>query len=112
MGYSFGLRFFITQHIRDEQLLISLKNYFGCGEYKPRKGQLAGDFHVNKLSDIIYKVIPLLNKYPIHGVKVLDFSYFCKAAELIKNEQHLTEEGSKLLFKMKEGMNKRGVMSQ
>lgn len=112
IGYSFGLRFFITQHIRDEQLLISLKNYFGCGEYKPRKGQLAGDFHVNKLSDIIEKVIPLLNKYPLHGVKALDFSYFCKAAELIKSEKHLTVKGSELLFEMREGMNNRGKTSQ
>lgn len=110
IGYSIGLRFFITQHIRDEQLLISLKNYFGCGEYKPRKGQLAGDFHVNKLSDIIDKVIPLLNKYPLHGVKALDFSCFCKAAELIKSEKHL--KGSELLFKMKEEMNNRGEISQ
>ena len=102
LGYFIGLRFFITQHVRDEELLGNLKNYFGCGEYVQRKDQLAGDFHVNKLSDIIEKVIPLLRKYPIQGVKALGFENFCQAAELIRNGKHLTVKGSELIFKLKE----------
>ena len=105
MGYSFGLRFMITQHVRDEQLLRSLKNYFGCGEYKQMKGKLAGNFHVNKISDISEIIIPFLNKYPLHSIKALDFSDFCKAAELIKNGKHLTKEGSDLLVEIKKGID-------
>ena len=104
-GYSVGLRFFITQHIRDEQLLMNFKEYFGCGEYKQRKGFLAGDFNVNKISDISDIIIPFLSKYPIYGIKANDFKDFCKALELIKNENHLTKEGLELLIKLKNEMN-------
>lgn len=107
LGYSFGLRFKITQHVRDEQLLRNLKNYFGCGEYKQRKSQLVGDFQVNKISDISEIIIPFLKKYPLQGIKALDFLDFCKAAELIKSEKHLTKEGSELLVMLvlKKGMD-------
>jgi hypothetical protein len=39
------------------------------------------------------KVIPLLKKYPIHGVKAENFENFCEIDELMKNKAHLTEEG-------------------
>jgi hypothetical protein len=105
IGYSIGLRFLITQHIRDEQLLISFKNYFGCGEYKQRKGQLAGDFNVNKTSDIFNIIIPFFEKYPLYGIKALNYLNFCKAAEIIKSEKHLSPAGLDLLIKLKNDMN-------
>jgi len=36
IGYSIELRFIITQHIRDEQLMNSLVLYFGCGKVYPK----------------------------------------------------------------------------
>lgn len=106
IGSSFALRFKITQHVRDKQLLLSLKDYFGCGEFRQRNGVLAGDFWVNKLSDILEKVIALLKRYPIYGIKALDFADFCKAGQLIKNQEHLTIKGSVLILKLKKGMNR------
>jgi hypothetical protein len=62
----------MTQHIRDEQLLISFLDYFGCGKYRQRKGGLsrkARDFFVNRFTDLSQKIIPFFDKYPIMGVK-------------------------------------------
>jgi LAGLIDADG endonuclease len=67
------LVFQITQHTRDEELLQSFINYFGCGRYRERLGGLAGDFNVSKLSDITEKILPFFEKYPILGVKAKDF---------------------------------------
>jgi hypothetical protein len=63
----------ITQHTRDEQLLLSLIDYFGCGRYRLRKGGLAGDFVVSRLSDLTEKIIPFFEKYPVIGVKKENF---------------------------------------
>jgi hypothetical protein len=44
-------------------------------------------------SDIINKIIPFFDQYPILGIKSLDFADFKKVAELVKNKEHLTESG-------------------
>ena len=45
-------------------------------------------------------------KYPIVGVKALDFSDFCKASKLIKDKAHLTEKGLENIRLIKAGMNR------
>ena len=104
------LVFQITQHNRDEQLMKSLVSYFGCGRYVSQKKEF-GYFIVTKFSDITEKIIPFFNKYQVVGVKALDFSDFCKAAELIKNKDHLTKKGIDKIHLIKAGMNTKRITS-
>lgn len=61
-GGQVRLSFYITQHLRDEQLMISLVKFFGCGAvYKNRE---TFRYLVSKFSDIHEKIIPFL-KYPV-----------------------------------------------
>lgn len=50
-------------------------------------------------------MIPFFFKYPIAGIKYLDFQDFCKVANIMKEKGHLTIEGSDAILKIKEGMN-------
>jgi hypothetical protein len=50
-------------------------------------------FTVSKLSDIINIIIPFFEKYPIQGVKALDFAAFCEISKLMKKKEHLNDEG-------------------
>jgi len=70
-----------------------------------RKEGEAGNFIVERLSDLTEKIIPFYDKYRIHGVKALDFADFCKAAEIMKVKGHLTESGLEELRLIKAGMN-------
>ena len=98
------LFFIIVQHERDENLMRSLINFFNCGEvYK--KGETF-HFQVSKFDDITQKIIPFFKKYPIHGMKALDFHDWCKAAELIMDKKHLTAEGLEKIKKIKAGINR------
>lgn len=72
-------------------------NYLGCGYLSVRNDII--DFHVTKFSDIVEKIIPFFNKYPLLGVKQKDFEDFKLVASIISNKKHLTEEG---LLKIKE----------
>ena len=104
VGFQVILVFVITQHLRDQQLLISIKEYLGCGNlYKNRE---IFEFKVSKLSDILNKILPFFKRYPIIGVKALDFADWCKVAELMKEKKHLTKEGLEEIYKIKVGMNK------
>jgi hypothetical protein len=60
---------------------------------------------VSKISDINNKIIPFFIKYPIIGIKRLDFEDFCKVAVLIQDKAHLTIEGLEKIRKIKGGMN-------
>ena len=97
------LKFQLTQHSRDEQLMESLIKYLDCGNiYKIRN---AFDFQVTKFDDITQKIIPFFKKHHILGVKAWDFSDFFKVAEMMKNKEHLTPEGLEKIKKIKAGMN-------
>ena len=103
IGYRVELVFQVTQHSPDEKLLRRIISYLICGNvYKKRD---TFNFEVSKFCDITDKIIPFFKKYPIRGVKALDFEDFCWAAELIKEKKHLTAEGLEEIRKIKAGMN-------
>lgn len=101
------LKFVVVQHIRDIALLESFVDYLDCGRIEIDTKKNISCFLVTKISDIIEKVIPFFNKYSIKGDKALDFADFCKAAQIIKNKEHLTSEGFNKIQVIKAGMNRR-----
>jgi len=63
-------------------------------------------------SDVLNKVIPFFNKYPVLGVKSLDFADFKGVAELVQKKEHLSAEGLMKITKIAEGMNLDRVLKQ
>jgi len=106
IGEKVRLRFQISQHSRDEALLKSFIEYFDCGNYYPRSLQNVGDFVLTNFSDIHSKILPFFGKYPIYGVKGLDYIDICKLAKLIKNKARLTTSGLDQIKKIKAEMNR------
>lgn len=106
-GFGINLKFQITQHVRDIDLMNKIVQYLNCGSYKLRSNKLAGDFLVMKsfAADINEKIIPFFKEHSPQGVKSLDFSDFCKVAEIIKTNDHLTEKGLEQIKLIKSGMN-------
>jgi len=104
-GFQVLLNFKITQHLRDEQLLQSFIGFLGCGNYS-RLNKDAGDFVVNRLSDLTNKIIPFFKKYPILGIKSKDFEDLKIVAELMSNKEHLTALGLEKIKQIKLGMNR------
>jgi hypothetical protein len=101
-----GLRHLITQGSRDEIILKGLVDYLGCGKINAVSNQDVYNFTVSRISDITDKIIPFYSTYRIEGVKALDFSDFCKAAELIKNKAIRGPEGLAQIRQIKARMNK------
>lgn len=105
VGYQLKLKFQITQHSRDKELINSLEKYLGCGIIRDVVKRPACDFVVNKLLDIEQKIIALLIQCPLQGTKSLDFEDFLKVAQMMKNKDHLTLDGIQKILKIKSGMN-------
>lgn len=106
IGFSVQMKFYITQHSRDAQLLKGLVQYFNCGSYVPVLDKNIGYFIVSKFSDIIDVIIPFFDQYPILGVKAKDFQDFKRVALIMKSKDHLSQEGLEQIRLIKAGMNK------
>lgn len=90
-GYQVIIKFLITQHSRDVELLRSFICWLGGGFINKRAD--ISEFRLVKLSTITNKLIPFFYEYPIIGNKHEDFLDFCKIAELMNNGAHKTPEG-------------------
>lgn len=105
LGERVQLTFQITQHTRDIILLQSIISFLGSGRIKEFSGKNFVNVIISKFSGIDEIILPLLEKYPLRGHKLLNYKDFKKAAELIKSKAHLTKEGLLEIKKIKEGMN-------
>ena len=63
--------------------------------------------HISKFSDIVNIIVPFFDKYPIIGLKKLDYLDFKKVSELVKTKNHLTSEGYLEIEKINSQMNQR-----
>ena len=110
LGETSWLRFMLTQHNRDTDLIKSFVNFFKCdkiNEASLKRGD-AVYFTVQNLSDLINIIIPFFDKYPIRGVKVKDFKDLKRVAELMSYKKHLTKKPGVFfdqILKIKNGMN-------
>lgn len=108
-GYAVSLVFSLSQHKRDHYILERLASYFKCGKVRVANTRNSAEWIVTKSVYIKLILIPFLNKYPLSGVKSLDFERFKKAAYLIENKVHLSKEGFLWFKRIKEEMHKGSV---
>ena len=122
-GFKVMLRFSIKLNIREKELIKGLVSFFQNWKINTKVSNSSLINHrealykniyilessvglqITKISDIVNILIPFFEKYPIAGFKSLDFSDFKKLAIMIKNKEHLTEEGFKKILKIKSSMN-------
>jgi hypothetical protein len=106
LGEAVKLRFRITQHSRDIELMENIINYLDCGNLHQDIKRSLVYVTVTKFSDITDKIIPFFNNNPLQGTKVLDYKNFCQAALLMKAKAHLTTSGLEQIREIKSQMNR------
>jgi hypothetical protein len=104
-GYTVLLRFQIAQHNRDVELMKSFITYLECVRIEENSKSSMVYFVVSRFEDIIKKVIPFFDKYPIFGIKSMDFKSFKNVAKLMQGKAHLTTEGLEQIRTIKAEMN-------
>nr|WBU10795.1 hypothetical protein [Malassezia equina] len=110
LNYQVQLRFILTQHIRDKDLIIAIKEYFNCGTLV-KDTEIKIQYRMRSLNDLETKLFPILDKYPLQTQKYLDEQTFRQVFLIIKNGEHLTEKGLDEIRYLKSTMN-RGRMKQ
>ena len=64
------------------------------------------DFIIGSLDQILTKVIPHFENYPLKTQKYADYLLFREAVMMMQRKEHLTVEGLKKLVAIKASMNK------
>ena len=106
-----SLEFNIVPQIRIYQddlslkVLESIQKLLGTGKIiRPSSGRNVSTLAFTSKSSIL-SLINILNKYPLQGVKFLDYLDFCKGYELYLKKEHLNPDGLKKFLSIAEGMN-------
>lgn len=83
--------FNITQSNLEYNLFIEIQKTLGIGKvYNNRQNVI---FVVKPIDEIVDVLIPLFEKYPLKGSKLIAFNNFKTCALMIKEKKHLTLEG-------------------
>ena len=104
-GWTIDPFFQVYQHKDNSRILYVFKKTFNCG-YVSKKGGNPSCFVycVDKISDLLTKVIPFFEKYPLVGEKYKNFLLFREVVERLSKKEHFAKQGfmeiAKLCFKM------------
>lgn len=112
LGFDPRLSFEIEMIIEDKPLLEKVKDTLKCGNvytlsYERHGWRPHAKYSVKGQKDVIKYIIPFFKKYSMQGKKARDFEYFCQAAEIFKNQKHLSLEGVDRLRDIQSKMNLR-----
>lgn len=106
LNYQVQLRFVLTQHIRDKELMYAIKDFLGCGTMV-KDTELKLQLRIRSLKDLENKLFPILDAYPLQTQKYLDEQVFRQVFVMMKNGEHLTIEGLNKIRYLKSTMNRR-----
>jgi hypothetical protein len=100
------LRFAVTLHIREEQVIKGFAEFFNfeLNKYIYYTDHSVAIQIVNT-SDILNVIIPFFVIYEIKGAKELDFIDFKEVSDIVKSKNHLTEKGFNEILSIKSNMN-------
>lgn len=111
-GYRVQLKFRLVQHSRDKLLMQVINKYLNTGNVYNYSEKSAVVLEIVNFSDISDTIIPFFEKYPIIGIKQLDYLDWSLVAQLMSGGHHLTGEGLTLIRSIKEKMNRERSTSQ
>jgi hypothetical protein len=91
---------------KDPSLLQLLQTTLSCGIIKVRKKDGLFSFDVTNPTDVIKKVIPFFQKYPlISKMKKGNFHIFCQIAKIMERGEHRKITGLHKIVRLRENLN-------
>ena len=96
LGFTVEALFSIALHKKDIKILQEIQSYFGTGSIRKDVNNNV-KFRIESVKDIINKVIPHFDKYPLITQKLADYLLFKDVVDMIINKKHLTKGYASLL---------------
>lgn len=104
VGWQVVLSFNVSQ--KDPTILRVLRDELRCGIIKVRKKDNLYSFDVTNPRDLILKVIPYFQRYPVlSDSKKRNFAIFCQVVRLMVRGGHRTPVGLRKIVELRERIN-------
>lgn len=108
IGWETKPSFSVSQnHDRAEPLFI-MQKYFECGFMRDGKTDNTLKYEVRRLDDLLKKVIPHFEKYPLLSAKQQDIESLKAVCLIMKNDEHIKLQGLKKILSIAFKMNGSG----
>ncbi len=100
--------FSVTLHRRDLPLLKGLQAFFRCGAIRYSRTDRTYKYEVRAVGDLVRKVLPHFEKYPLVGAKKHDLDKFARIVRLVNAKHHLNPRYLRQIIEMAYTMNPSG----
>lgn len=103
--------FVISQHMRSENVLYAIKDYFDAGVVRKesnKPGETGRQYRVRDVNQLRKIIIPFFEKHSLKTTKHIDFLKFRDVLLMMERKEHLTLAGKAEIEKIRETMNTKG----
>ena len=107
-GWEVRPSFSVSQNVDRMEVLKMFQNYLGCGSIRPDRSDKTFKFEIRSVSELVAKVVPHFEKFPLMSSKRKDFELFAQICRMMIRGEHLTEEGFNKVVDLASSMNSSG----
>ncbi len=108
LGWELRPSFSVSQNEDRRQVLDLIRVYFGRGAIRRDYADRTVKFEIRDHYDLITKIIPHFEQYPLLSKKQCDFELFKQICELVDRHEHLKAEGFAVAVHLAYQMNGSG----
>ena len=92
-GWEIRPSFSASQNYDKAEILRMFKSHLNCGSIRPDRSDKTLKFEVRSITELVEKVIPHFEKYPLLSNRKKDFYLFSEICKTMYKKEHLTEKG-------------------
>ncbi len=92
IGIETQASFSVSLNRRDLALIQELHKFFGCGGVRYSRSDRMYKYEVRSSPDLVKKIIPHFEAYPLQGAKAEDFKSFCEICKSVHANHHLSKK--------------------
>lgn len=109
VGWETKPSFSVSQNHDRAQPLFMMQKHFGCGFMRDGKSDSTLKYEVRRLDDLLEKVLPHFERYPLLSAKQSDVKLLKEICVLMKKGIHVTPSGLRKILPLAFKMNPSGT---
>jgi len=108
VGWEVRPSFSVSQNGDRAEVLYALQAYFGCGSIRPDRSDKTLKWETRRLEDILERVVPHFERWPLMSGKHHDFERFASVCRLMAAGEHRSRTGLAEIVELARGINPSG----
>jgi hypothetical protein len=108
VGWEVRPSFSVSQNGDRAEVLQLIESYFGCGTIRPDRSDRTLKWETRRLEDLLGRVVPHFERYPLLSAKWCDFERFARVCRLMATGAHRRRDGLDEIVELVRVMNPSG----